>query len=244
MNVVKKLLLVAALCIFVNVPSFSASVQFNQVIDLKKTMWGYATIIYSASEDLVKQKNYLIGNLTFNKDKFNEYFSAPNVEIYKSTVGKSTKDASQLQVDIILKFKSIDDLNKIKALTGTKISTYQSDTGLVITNTISPSFVKDNDLSQIYGKLSSEDEIRSSNGKGNNKEVTFFRGKGYIEGPNDMYFVATLAKEGKPKAGNNAANKEETNSKKDEKSCGLFGFELPLILSLAYAFSRSRKSKS
>jgi hypothetical protein len=243
MHLSKRIIALVFLTIFLSLPAYSASVQFNQVIDLKKSMWGYVTIMYSADEALVKQKSYLIGNLPFNKEKIDEYFLAANIEMYKSSIGKNEKDASQLQVDVILKFKSLDDLNKIKALTGTKFSQYQSDTGLIVTNTITPAFVKTNDLSQIYSKVNSEEEIKSSNGKGNSKEVSFFRGKGYIEGTNDMYFAFTLAKSNISKGGENTAknNSNQEKSDKDQKSCGLFGFELPIILLGGFVFSRFRR---
>lgn len=246
MHLSKRIIAFVFLTIFLSLPAYSASVQFNQVIDLKKNMWGYATILYSANEALVKQKSYLIGNLPFTKDKIDEYFLAANIEMYKSSVGKNEKDASQLQVDVILKFKSLDDLNKIKALIGTSFSQFQSDTGLIVTNTITPAFVKTNDLSQIYSKISSEEEIKSSNGKGNSKEVNFFRGKGYIEGTTDMYFVFTLAKGSNSKGGKNGDEKisNQGNSDKDQKSCGIFGIELPFVLSFAYLYASRRKYRN
>lgn len=239
----KRIFALIFMTMLLSLPVYSASVQFNQVIDLKKTMWGYVTILYTADETLAKQKSYLIGNLPFNKEKIDEYFLAANVEMYKSNVGKSEKNASQLQVEVTLKFKSLQDLNKIKALTGAKFSLFQSDTGLIVTNTITPAFVKSNDLSQIYSIVNSEEQIKSSNGKGDSKEVRFFLGKGYIEGTSDMYFAFTLAKVGNSKGGENIAknNSNQEKSDKDQKSCGLFGFELPIILLGGFVFSRFRK---
>lgn len=218
-------------------PVFLYAVSINQTINLKSDGSGTLTFTYFEKDDIIKQKNNLIGNLPFTKDKLAEYFKAPNSYIQLSKVEKNPKDNTQTQVVIVISFTNISKLGEAKGFNGMSFSYDPSDSGRVFRNIIKPEFVKENLINQIYGLLNSENDVKSSNGKLSGKSVTFFRGKEYIDGKSNISFIATVEGGGD----NTASNNSGTNGDK-EKSCGLFGIELPFVLlsGLAFVFIKRR----
>jgi hypothetical protein len=215
------------------------AIDFTEILAINKDGYGYITLQYSEKESVAKSNNFVIGTLPYSKEKIEEWFASPKTKIYSSKVDKGGVDNAMLNVEVTLNYGNVSDLGKIKALEGIRIETFQTDTGMVLRNIISPSFTNANSINQYYFSFKPEVEVRSSNGAQKGKDVIFFRPKGYIDGKTDIVFTATLVTGGKESSASNG-----NSGKKDDggKSCGLFGFELPFILSLAYAFSMRRRA--
>lgn len=222
--------------VFISFPVILNALSINQIINLKSDGSGILNFTYFEKDDIIKQKNNIIGNLPFTKEKLAEYFKAPNSYIQLSKIEKNPKDNSQTQVVVIISFTDISKLGDAKGLTDIIFSLDQTDSGRVFKNIIKPEFVKGNLLNQIFLALNSESEIKSANGKITGKSVNFFRGKDFIDGKNSINFIATI--EG---GSSNTSSNGSSLSGEKEKSCGLFGIELPFILISGLAFIFSRK---
>lgn len=219
----KALYLPYLILVFLFIPVFLGATNINETITLKKDGSGSINISYIEKESIVKEKNYLIGNLPFNKEKIDEFFKSAGIVIYSSKIENNEKDKSLIQVTLVMGFTSIEKLNDVKALANSRFSSTKTDSGTVIRNIISPEFIKKNTITQIYYVLKSEVKVKSSNGKIEDKNVTWFRGKEYLDGKSDVNFVCTFDD------GKVTITKSKDEGEKG-KSCGLFGLELPVLL--------------
>jgi len=199
------------------VPSVVFSMNYNETLTLDKGGNGSIQVLYVEKESAIKQKNFLIGNLPFTNDKVSEYFSSPSVRIFSSKVENRANDNSLVQVLVSLTFQKITDLNSLKAFTKSNFSLIQTDTGLVLKRTFSPEFVNENSIDQILFVAKSDLGILS------------------LDGKNEVNFVSTFNQGVKKSSG------EDKKVEKDPKSCGLFGFELPLILLAGYVFGLKKR---
>jgi len=217
------------------VPSVVFSMNYNETLTLDKGGNGSIQVLYVEKESAIKQKNFLIGNLPFTNDKVSEYFSSPSVRIFSSKVENRANDNSLVQVLVSLTFQKITDLNSLKAFTKSNFSLIQTDTGLVLKRTFSPEFVNENSIDQILFVAKSDLGILSSNGQIKDNVASFFRPKDFLDGKNEVNFVSTFNQGVKKSSG------EDKKVEKDPKSCGLFGFELPLILLAGYVFGLKKR---
>ena len=159
----KKTLIVQFTILFLFIPIFLGAMNINQVVFLKKDGTGSLTISYFAKESEVKEKNFLIGNFPFQKEKLDEYFGTKNTKIYSSSIEKNAKDNSSLQVTVTITFGSITHLSQMKAFSGVNISLNQTDTGKVFRNVITPDFITTNSLENVYINFKYDEDIKSTN---------------------------------------------------------------------------------
>lgn len=210
--------------LFLFIPIYASAINFVQIITLEKNGSGIIKLIYSEKESLVKEKNFVVGNLPFSKEKSAEYFNSSNTSIRLFEVGKDPKDNSLTQVTVSMNFKAITDINQMKALSEAKVKFSETDTGKVFVYAITPEFTKANSIDYLLTILTYNGEVKSSNGKMEGKNIQWSRNKQNIDAKKVMDFIATVKTELKT-----TSNSSNSTGEK-EKSCGLFGIELPIIL--------------
>ncbi len=234
----KKLLIQLLLCISILFSAkFVAAINLNQIFTLKKDGSGIIRLVYTEKETIVKGKNFVIGNFPFTKDALDEYFNSATNEVYLSEVNKDPNDNSLIVVRVEIKFSDFNKIGEAKGFSNIKMTLTQSDSGNVLTELFTTAFLKSNSIDQIYGVLDYDGKIISTNGKLDGKNAIWFRGKDFVNVTQDIYFVATLESD----------DEKTTSGDKEEKgkSCGLFGFEFPVIIFLGSALIfANRKKKS
>ncbi|MBK7158113.1 MAG: hypothetical protein IPH77_06025 [Ignavibacteria bacterium] len=223
---------IAIICLFT--PMIAGAVSFVQIITMEKDGSGIIKLIYSEKESLVKEKNFVVGNLPFTKEKSAEYFNSSNTSIRLFEISKDPKDNTLIQITVSMNFKDISSINEMKALPDAKVSITETDTGKVFVYTITPEFTKSNSISYLFTILTYNGVVKSSNGKIEGKNVQWSRSKEYIDAKKVMDVIATLESDVK------TTSKDSGNK---EKSCGLFGVELPLIIFLGFAFTKLANRK-
>ena len=218
--------------LFLFIPVFAGAVNFTQTITLEKDGSGIIKLIYSEKETTVKAGNFVVGSLPFSKEKSEEYFNSSNTSIRIFTVEKDPKDNSLLQVIVAMNFKDLNRINEMKALSNAQVSLTKTDSGNVFKYFITPAFTKANFLESVYTILIYNGKFKSSNGDAvANGSITWYRGKEFLN-IKDIYLFATIESE----------VKTETNTTGEKgKSCGLFGFELPILLIAGLAFNFTKK---
>ncbi len=219
-------------------PLVSQAMNLNLIVQLKKGGSGTLTLMYWEKDSEIKAKNSVIGNFPFSSSKSDlaEKFSAPGISILTAEMNKYPQDNSFTQSQLVLQFSDITKLGSLGALSGMNVNTFATDTGKVISFVVNPEFVTKNNLNALYVILGYEGEILFASDKKivDKKRAEWFRSAQFIKSDKPIYFVALLKSEGEVKAG---------EQKKDEggKSCGLFGFELPLIILLGYCYPKLNK---
>lgn len=210
------------------IPLIAGAVNFSQIITLEKDGSGVFKLIYSEKETVVKGKNFVVGNLPFTKEKSDEYFKSANSFVKAITIENSAKDNSLLEVTVSIGFKDINKISEIKALTNALISLNKTDTGNVFKYVITPAFTKTNSIDNVYTILTYNGKLISSNADAGKGNVSWYRSKEYLN-IKDIFLYATLESDVKTVT---------KDSETKEKSCGLFGLELPIIISLGFVFSK------
>jgi len=234
----KKYIYLSITLLFLIIPMAAGAVNFNQNFTLKEDGSGSVNILYVEQDSFIKGKNFLIGNLPFNKEKITEYFSSAGTKIFSSSIEKSPKDNNSTQVIVTLVFNSVNDLNNLKGLTKSQYSMTNTDSGMVLRCSFSPEFVSSNSISQIYCTLTSKSEIKSSNGTIKDNAVSFFRGKEYLDSKNGNNFDVTF------KSGDKTTTTKKEGSDEKGKSCGLFGIELPIVFLLGSVLMYSNRKRN
>lgn len=203
------------------VPVFANALNINHIITLQKDGGGNLNLSYFAKRSEIKSMNNMIGNFPFTNEKITELFSNPALQVKGVTIAKDSKDSTFDRVTLTIFFKNVSALNSLKAFANFTVNMSSSDSGNVVTYLITPEFTKQNSVENLYVILKPESEILSTNGKIEDKRITWFRGSEFIKADKPFGFTATLKSEDKKSPGNTGG---------DGKSCGLFGMELPLLL--------------
>lgn len=209
-------------------PAFACALDLNYIINLKKDGSGTLNLMYSESESIIASKNSMVGLFPFTQNGIDKAFSASKNALLTSKVGKSEQDNSSTEVNIVLSFTEISNLSEIQALSEIKSTTAITDSGRVVAINVTPSFVSSNSINKLFVILKSEEEILySSDGKiVDKKRADWFRSGQYLKTGKPFNFVAVVKSDAK-----STSPKGNTSSDdKSNKSCGLFGLELPLIL--------------
>lgn len=216
-------------------PLVSQALNLNYIVQMKKDGSGTLTLMYWEKDADIKAKNSVIGNFPFSsiKSDLTAKFSAPGINLLSAEMSKYPQDNSFTQSQVVLQFSDITKLGSLGALSGMDVNTFATDTGKVVSFVVTPDFVTKNSLNALYVILGYEGEILFASDKKiiDKKRAEWFRSAQYIKSEKNIYFVALLKSEGEVKA---------SDQKKDDqgKSCGLFGFELPLIILLGYCYPK------
>ncbi len=228
--------------VLLNLPSFAGAMNLNEIMTLKRDGSGSITFVYWEKESIVKQKNDIIGNFPFNKDSSEHYFNSPTTYIQLFKAGQYDKDNSFTEVSVTVAFTDINKLNGILALKDSQDTLYQTDSGSVFRYIITPAFTRNNSLENVYIILNYEGKVISTDGVITDKNIGWYRAKEYLHSSINLYFFATLEPLTNNKVDVNKNSNTSTGTK--EKSCGLFGFELPFILLFGLMIRKiSRKRK-
>lgn len=214
-------------------PIVAGAVNFTQTVTLEKDGSGIIKLIYSEKESLVKENKFVVGNLPFSKDKSEEFFNSNNTSIRLFEVSNDPKDNTIIQVIVSMNFKDINKISEMKALSNAIVGLYNTDSGNVFKYVITPTFTKANSLDNVYTILIYNGKLKSSNGDSGKESISWFRAKEYLN-KKDIFLYAVLESEVK------TVSKDNENK---EKSCGLFGLELPIIISLGFVFSKFAKRR-
>jgi hypothetical protein len=221
----------------------NASVKFYQSSKINNNGSISITFTYSAPESEVKSNNSLIGNLPFTADKIKEYFSCPTGEIKKALSYKDQTDPSLMSATVDIIVKDFSKISSAKALNGIKIALGKTDSGMVYSWLVPTSFMQTNSIETYQYLLSSEGDIKSTNGQLVDKVCRYFVFKNKMD-PAGAYFVTTYLP-GKVETPKNTET-NTTGSEKPEgsgKSCGLFGLELPFLLLLGFVHTYKKRNK-
>lgn len=221
----------------------NAAVKFYQSSKINNNGSISITFTYSAPESEVRSNNNIIGNLPFTVDKIKEYFLCPTGEIKKALAYKDQTDPSLMSATVDIIVKDFSKIPSSKALNGIKVALGKTDSGMVYSWLVPTSFMQANSVETYQYLLSSEGDIKSTNGQFVDKVCRYFVYKNKMD-PAGAYFVTTYI----PGKTETPKNTEATNTGSDKpegsgKSCGLFGFELPLILLIGYAYNYNKKNK-
>jgi len=185
-------------------------------------------IVYSAPNQQIKQNNDLVGSLPFAQNLANTYFTFPGAEVKSVGIYKDPLDsANRTKVAVDLVVTDFSKISESKAFKDIKATWVKTDTGAVYIWSMSPADLRKNLIETYHFALVSDPEIKSTNGNVSGKDVSW-----YVYGNTDntygAYFVATV----KADDMNIVTSQENSNKTKDpkDKSCGLFGLELPIVL--------------
>ncbi len=170
-----------------------------------------------------------------------EYFAFPGAEVKKATVYKDPKDtANRMAVTVELLVKDFSKISESKALKDITATWEKTDTGAVFVWFTSSEALQKNLIETYQVVLTSDPEIKSTNGLRNNNAVTWFV-YGNKENKYGAYFVTTV----KADDFNLEPVEDTTNQSVEskEKICGLFGLELPVVLLFGLLMSSKLKRK-
>jgi hypothetical protein len=226
---------------------FGGATKYYQASKFNNDGTGTISLTYSAKAADVKKSNNLIGNLPFTNELANEYFNSAGLKVTKAMFYKSQGDSSIQNATIELAITDFNLLSKSKGFSDVTASWSKSDSGMVFRWLFSPSHKEKNEIESYQIIADFESDLKSTNGVLAGKQVKWFVYADKMD-PKGAFFVATIKSDGTTKAGKEITKQGSDDPKagkenKDEKSCGLFGFELPLVLLGWFVFA-NRKNTS
>ncbi|MBK9228812.1 MAG: hypothetical protein IPL67_17585 [Ignavibacteria bacterium] len=226
---------------------FWGATKYYQASKFNNDGTGTISLTYSAKSVDVKKANNLIGNLPFTNELANEYFNSAGSKVTKAMFYKSQGDSSIQNATIELAVTDFNLLSKCKGFSDVTASWSKSDSGMVFRWLFSPSHKTKNEIESYQMIVDFESDLKSTNGVLAGKQVRWFVYTDKMN-PNGAFFVATINSDGTTKAGKEITKNGSEGSKggkegEKEKSCGLFGLELPLVL-LGWLVFANRKNTS
>lgn len=202
---------------------FIGAVEINQTTFTKADGSGTITLTYIAKDADVTKNNFLIGNYPFEAAKIKEYFSSPNNNLKKSQVVKRN---GLYYVNTEIDFKSIYKLKEMKGFAGINSSYFKTDSGMVFYwNLKGKEPNQSGVLDKVAYKFTFEGDIKSTTGLIKDDAVVYYKDTKGGNFDKDWFLAATVNVE-------NVKTTSETNKEEsgENKSCGLFGIELPVLL--------------
>lgn len=212
------------------------AVRVYQTGKLKSDGSGNIKIIYSAHASELKAKQYIIGNFMFAEELAKRQFTSPNTSINKVKLDFNPADSLYL-ITVDVDFKDINKLSEANGFSNVKASYTKSDTGMVFRYiiTANPNLYKDFE-NQSY-VMEFANKVKSTNGALKDNTVTWGnRNSKNTDFSKDVALVATTTADGSVTTSNSPSGEKE-------KSCGLFGLELPIILLGGLVLNKSLKRK-
>lgn len=232
-------------CVFISF--FGGATKYYQASKFNNNGTGTISLTYSAKSAEVSKSNNLIGNLPFTNELANEYFNSSGSKVTKAMFYKSKGDSSIQNATIELAITDFNLLSKAKGFSDVTASWSKSDSGMVFRWLFTPSHKTKNEIESYQMIADFESDLKSTNGVLSGKQIRWFVFADKMD-PKGAFFVATINSDGTTKAGKETTKEVSGDSKtgkegEKEKSCGLFGFELPLVL-FGWFFFASRKKTS
>ncbi|MBK7445612.1 MAG: hypothetical protein IPJ45_06265 [Ignavibacteria bacterium] len=238
------------LIFFVSFIFLGGAVSYVQDASFNNNGTGIISLTYSAKTSEVKSSNNLIGNLPFSQDKINEYFNSANTKVTKAIVYKNKTDTTITSVAVEINVSNLNKLKDAKAFTGVEAGWIKSDTGMVFSWLFTPAHAKTNSILLYQIGVKFEGEIKSTTGVLKDNQANWYVLASKMN-PGGAYFLATIKSDGTTKnpfgTSKESGDKKTTTETKTEENkpsgCGLFGLELPIIISLGFAFSKFAKRR-
>lgn len=238
----------------------NSAVKFYQSNQIHKDGSITLNIVYSAKKTDLSE-NKMIGNLPFSEDAIQGMFSSPDSKIEKNLVYSDPKDNSITGVNVIITIKDINKISGIKAFKDLKTVWKKEGSEMMFKWNFPVSYMKDNMIDTYQFILTSEDQIKSSNGVFRDNSYDWFIYADKID-PKGAFFTAAInatdnnnvspsseknvvSGEDNSMQDNNSAEQEmDKTNPEEKKSCGVFSIELPVIILLGMSGSyimRKRK---
>jgi hypothetical protein len=254
MKIIKSILTVGLvmLCIFAS-SLVSVAGNVYQVINLKDDGSGTIKLSYSADNKMLQKFKFILGNYPFTEKLAKEYFSSQNTTVQNAKLNFDIKDSTYFMT-LEIDFKNINKINQAKGFSGIVARWFGTDTGAVFNYTIlaGKSTIEYFDPQSYI--VNFENSVKSTNGVKTDKNVTWGNRTSKNTNFSKDQTMAASTSGSVPKSldttpaspmsqEQKTAGKDEKQVEKSEKSCGLFGFELPLILLAGYVFSLTSKRR-
>lgn len=216
-----------------------STVKYYQGNKINKDGTITISIVYSATNQEIKQSNNLIGNLPFTAPVVREYFAFTGAQVKRGIVYKDPVDLeNRMAVTVEIVATDFSKISESKAFHNILAKWAKTDTGAVFSWYVPAADFQQNSIETYQFVLNSDPEIKSSNGLLKDKELRWFVFGNKVD-KNGAYFVTTVKAEGLEMESKDT--KKPTESK-EPKSCGLFGLEFPVVIFfgmiLSYNFRR------
>lgn len=235
--------------LFTAISSTSYSGIIYQTMNLKDDGSGSIKLNYNNSNSVLRQNNFILANFPFSEKLAQDFFKSPNSTVKTAKLDFRISDSTYFMT-IEVDFKDINKLNQAKGFSNVRVLWTGSDSGAVFTYSLLPGLSVPKFFETQSYIVNFESTVKSSNGVVKDKEVTWgSRSIKNTDFSKDVNLIATttakipvVTSASEPnKSGNSPSN--TSAEEKKEKSCGLFGFELPLILLAGYVFSLTSKRR-
>lgn len=210
--------------------SFAGDIIINQTATVKNDGSGKIDLTYSAKNTTIK--NYMAGIYPFAPKVAEKRFSSGNTKVESTGFYRTKSDTNIHNMRVVIDFTELGKLNQANAFSDVTASWKKTDNGNEFNWVVMANPKSDVQISQYTYKITFDDQVLSSNGqKVEGNTITWFKDKN-IDPTKDIVLKAVIKSDG-------------TSPSKDEKSCGLFGLELPLLILGGFVISqRQRRRKS
>lgn len=226
-----------------------------QVINLKDDGSGTIKLSYSAENKMLQKFKFVLGNYPFSEKLAKDYFSSASTTVKSAKLNFNVSDSVYFMT-LEIEFKNLNKINQAKGFSGILAKWIGTDTGAVFSYTVlaGKSAIEFFDPQSYI--VDFESSVKSTNGVKAEKKVTW--GNRTSKNTNfskDQTMTAstsgTVPKslDTTPGTTTNQNQDQKTAGKdvkeeKSEKSCGLFGIELPLIVLAGYVFRARKKFRT
>lgn len=228
-----KIIIFFVIFIISNNFSIASDISINQVATLKNDGSGKIDLTYSAKNTTIK--NFMVGNYPFAPKVAEKRFTSANTKVESSGFYRSKNDTSLYNIKVIVDFQKLNNLNQALAFSEVKASWTNTDSGNVFKWVIPSNSKASAQITTFSYKFTFDGKVINSNGgKVEGNTITWYRDGKNIDPTKDIVLTALIESDG-----SESTNKTDG----DGKSCGLFGFELPLIMLAGLVFSVNRKRK-
>lgn len=185
---------------------------------------GTFDVIYSARSSEIK--GFFVGGYPFGPKVVESFFSGNGTTVKNAGYWANQKDTTLKNASFTIEFKDINQLKNLKGFTGNNISFDFSPSaeGKVFSMTVKPGGANQPAISLYRIELTFDGNVKKSNAQvAKDNTVTWYKDKN-IDNKQNIVLNATVSSSGSSSASSTGDGKTEN------KSCGLFGFELPIFV--------------
>ncbi|MDZ4712032.1 MAG: hypothetical protein SGI89_06860 [bacterium] len=233
MNFKTSLLLLCTIFFF-STTIFAGDIMITSTMSLKNDGSGTMDLIYRAKNSDVK--GYMVGNYPFAPKVMESYFSSSNSTVKNTSFYKSKTDTTIYNASMTIDFKDINKLREARGFAEINASWTPGASANVFKWAIRPNSQATAQVSEITFKVTFEDAIINSNGqKVEGNTVTWYKTMKDIDPSKELILTANIK---------SAGTTTTSGTKTEEKSCGLFGLELPFMLLAGLVISKGIKRKT
>jgi len=191
---------------------------------------GTIKLTYWAKTADIKGKE-MVNSFPFTEQKINSTYASSNNSVDSVSIGKTNPDTTYINVSIA--FKSITQINSAPGFSKSKVTYYKTpDSTTMIYRLEKTDEAISPDTKTFYSfQLPTDNIMRTSGVKTKADLITYELKTENVKNGVNMYAVFKTVEK----------IETETTHKESPKSCGLFGFELPVIILLSFIGYISKK---